>query len=70
MYTSSNHHNLGLPIFLVLSDVDFRSIHPSEADYLVSEQFNFYGVMLLASRPTPNLEVHCIPLRLAPTRHG
>jgi hypothetical protein len=25
---------------------------PSEADYLVSEQFSFYGVRLLASRPT------------------
>jgi hypothetical protein len=28
----------------------------SEADCLVSEQFSFYGVWLLASRPTPNLE--------------
>jgi hypothetical protein len=28
----------------------------SEADYLVSEQFSFSGVRLLASRPTPNLE--------------
>jgi hypothetical protein len=33
----------------------------------ISEQFNFYGVGLLASRPTPNLEDQCIPLRLAPT---
>jgi hypothetical protein len=40
---------------------------PSETDYLVSEQFNFYGVRLLASRPTPNLEDQGIPLRLAPT---
>jgi hypothetical protein len=31
----------------------FRSIHPSEADCLVSKQFSLYGVMLLASRPTP-----------------
>jgi hypothetical protein len=28
----------------------------SEADCLVSEQFSFYGVRLLASRPTPNQE--------------
>jgi hypothetical protein len=26
----------------------FYSFHPSEADYLVSEQFSFYGVRLLA----------------------
>jgi hypothetical protein len=32
---------------------DFPFIHPSEADYLVPEQFSFYGVRLLASRPTP-----------------
>jgi hypothetical protein len=37
-----------------------------EADYLVSQQFNFYGVRLLASRPTPNLEDQGIPLCLAP----
>jgi hypothetical protein len=49
------------------ADVDFRSVHPSEADCLVSEQFSFYGVRLLASRPTPNLDAQCIPLRLAPT---
>jgi hypothetical protein len=36
---------------------------PSEADYLISEQF----VRLLASRPTPNLEDLSIPLGLAPT---
>jgi hypothetical protein len=45
-----------------------------EADYLVSQQFNFYGVRLLASRPTPNLGDQSIPLCLAPTpwpvRHG
>jgi hypothetical protein len=40
---------------------------PSEADYVFSEQFSFYGVRLLASRPTPNLEDQSIPLRLAPT---
>jgi hypothetical protein len=34
---------------------------------LVSEQFSSYGVRLLASRPTPNLEDQDIPLRLAPT---
>jgi hypothetical protein len=39
----------------------------SEADYLVLEQFSFYGVTLLASRPTPNLEDQSILLRLAPT---
>jgi hypothetical protein len=50
-----------------LAHVDFRSIHPSEADYLVSEQFSFYGVRLLASHPTPNLEDQGIPLHLAPT---
>jgi hypothetical protein len=33
----------------------FRSFHPSEADYLVPEQFSFYGVRLLVSLPTPNL---------------
>jgi hypothetical protein len=39
----------------------------SEADYLVSKQFSFYGVRLLVSRLTPNLEDQGIPLRLAPT---
>jgi hypothetical protein len=39
----------------------------SEADCLVSEQFSFYNVRLLASRPTPNLKGHGIPLRLART---
>jgi hypothetical protein len=39
----------------------------SEADCLVSEQFSFYGVRLLASRPTPKLENQGIPLLLAPT---
>jgi hypothetical protein len=52
----------------------FHSFHPSEADYLVPEQFSFYGVRLLASRRTPNLENQDISLRLAPTpwpvRHG
>jgi hypothetical protein len=43
------------------------SFHPSKADYLVFEQFSFYGVRLLASRPTPNLEDRGIPLHLAPT---
>jgi hypothetical protein len=49
------------------ADVDFRSTHPSEADYLVSKQFSFYGVRLLASPPTTNLEDQGIPLRPAPT---
>jgi hypothetical protein len=44
-----------------------HSFHPSEADYLVSEQFSFYGVRSLVSRPTLNLEDQGIPLRLAPT---
>jgi hypothetical protein len=39
----------------------------SEANCLVSEQFSFYGVRLLASRPTPNLEDQGIPLRMAST---
>jgi hypothetical protein len=39
----------------------------SEADCLVSQQFSFYDVRLLASRPTSNLEDQGIPLRLAPT---
>jgi hypothetical protein len=45
----------------------FHSLHPSEADYVVSEQFSFYGVRLLASCPTPNLEDQGIPPPLAPT---
>jgi hypothetical protein len=45
----------------------FHSFYPSQADYFVPEQFSFYGVRLLVSRPTPNLEDQGIPLRLAPT---
>jgi hypothetical protein len=45
----------------------FHSFHPSEADYLVPEQFSFYDVRLLVSLPTPNLEDQGIPLRLVPT---
>jgi hypothetical protein len=45
----------------------FHSSHPSEADYLVSEQFSFYGVRLLVSRLIPNMEDQGIPLCLAPT---
>jgi hypothetical protein len=45
----------------------FHSFHPSEADYLVPEQFSFYGVRVLVSRPTPNLEDQGIPLRQAST---
>jgi hypothetical protein len=52
----------------------FHSFRPSEADYLVPEQFSFYSMRLLVSLPTPNLEDQGIPLRLAPTpwpvRHG
>jgi hypothetical protein len=44
----------------------FHLFRPSEADYLVPEQFSFYGVRLLVSRPTPNLDDQGIPLRLAP----
>jgi hypothetical protein len=49
----------------------FHLFHLSEADYLVSEQFSFYGVMLLASRPPPNwrtrvsLVVWFLPLDLS-----
>jgi hypothetical protein len=39
----------------------------SQADYPVPEQFRFYGVRLLASRATPNLENQNIPLCLTPT---
>jgi hypothetical protein len=45
----------------------FYLFHPSEADYLVPEQFRSYGVRLLVSRPSPNLEDQGIPLRQAPT---
>jgi hypothetical protein len=45
----------------------FLSFRPSEADYLVLEQFRFYGVRWLVSRPTPKMEDQGIPLRLAPT---
>jgi hypothetical protein len=45
----------------------FHSFHPSEADYLVPEQFSFYGVKLLVSHPTPNLEDQRIPFHLVPT---
>jgi hypothetical protein len=50
-----------------LFSLNFHSFHASEADYLIPEQFSFYGVRLLASRSTPNLEDQGIPLRLAPT---
>jgi hypothetical protein len=57
-------HQLGLPIFLVI----YIYIHIIlEADCLVSQQFNFYGVRLLAARPTLSLEDQAIPLCLAPT---
>jgi hypothetical protein len=45
----------------------FHSFHPSEADYLVPEQFSFYGARFLVSLPNPNLEDQGIPLRMAPT---
>jgi hypothetical protein len=50
-----------------MEEVVLHSFHPFEADYLFPEQFSFYGMRLLASRPTPNLEAQGIPLRLAPT---
>jgi hypothetical protein len=56
----------GVAHLLVFSLI-FHSFHPSEADYLVPEQFTFYGVRLSVSRPNPNLEDQGIPLRLAPT---
>jgi hypothetical protein len=31
----------------------FHSLHPSETDYQVPEQFSFYDVRSLVSRPTP-----------------
>jgi hypothetical protein len=49
----------------------FHSFHPSEADYLVPEQFSFYSVMLLVSCPTPtwrtrvSLFVWLLPLDLS-----
>jgi hypothetical protein len=43
-------------------------IYPSEANYLVSKQFSFYGMKLWASHTTPNLEEQDVPLRLAPSR--
>jgi hypothetical protein len=48
---------------LIFADFPF---HPSEADYLVPEQFSFCGARLLVSRPTPNMEDQNIHLRLAP----
>jgi hypothetical protein len=54
-------------VVIYLFSLIFHSFYPSEADYLVPEQFSFYSVRLLASRPTPNLEDQGIPLRLAPT---
>jgi hypothetical protein len=45
----------------------FSILHQFEAGCLVPEQFSFYGVRLLASRPTPNTEDQDIPLLLAPT---
>jgi hypothetical protein len=49
---------------LIFADFPFI---PSEADYLVPEQFSFHGVRLLVSRPTPYLDDQSVPLRLAPT---
>jgi hypothetical protein len=45
----------------------FHPFHPSEADYLVPEQYSFYRVSLLTPHPIPNLEDQGIALRLAPT---
>jgi hypothetical protein len=49
------------------SYLPYRIYFTLEADYLVPQQFNFYGVRLLASRPIPNLEDQGIPLCLAST---
>jgi hypothetical protein len=54
-------------VVIHLFSLIFHSFHLSGADYLVPEQFSFYGVRLLVSRPTPNLEDQGVPLRLAPT---
>jgi hypothetical protein len=54
-------------VVALLFSLIFLLFHSSEADYLVPEQFGFYGVRLLVSRPTPNLKDQGIPLRLAPT---
>jgi hypothetical protein len=49
----------------------FHSYHPSEADYLVPEQFRFYGVRLLVHAQTPtwktriSLFVWLLPLDLS-----
>jgi hypothetical protein len=57
--------------FCSFVDIDILSIQQSEADYLVSEQFGFYGVRLSAPGPTPNLEdrislfVWFLPLNLS-----
>jgi hypothetical protein len=55
--------------FLPLGATAHGELWPPEqsVSILVPEQFSFYGVRLLASRPTPNLEDQSIPLRLAPT---
>jgi hypothetical protein len=45
----------------------FFSVHPSIRGCLVSEQFSFNDMRLLASSLTPNLEDQGIPLLLAPT---
>jgi hypothetical protein len=72
---SFGHLNNQPPFFSILhqsspsffADADFRSFHPSKPDFLVSEQFNFYGARLLVSLPTPHLEDQGIPVRLVPT---
>jgi hypothetical protein len=73
-FSPSLHFHFTEIIMYIFADVDLRSIRPSEADCLVSDQLSFYGVRLLASRPTPNLEDQGMPLRLTPTpwpvRHG
>jgi hypothetical protein len=57
--------HLSCPSF-PLMPISVQFIHPRLIVWF-SEQFSFYGVRLLASRPTPNLEDQGIPLRLAPT---
>jgi hypothetical protein len=40
----------------------FHSFHPSEADYLVSEQFSFYDVRLSQPNPQPGGPGYPYPL--------
>jgi hypothetical protein len=77
MISSMNHVLSKLPSFFPLGATAQGELWPleqsasillySESDCLVSEQFSFYGVRLLASRPTPKLGVFVwlLPLDLS-----